>query len=166
MTKVFVWLIGIVIVLGAAYVWLTHSSAPAVDTSGTVPSIDMSSSTPSAASTTTNTTSSSGTGAPMTATVTYDGNSFSPSTVTVRAGGTVSFTDTSGTMWIASDPHPVHNGYDGTTRQQHCASGYTGAAPFDECSAGSSFSFTFKKIGSWGYHDHLNSGARGTIVVQ
>ena len=103
--------------------------------------------------------------APMTATVTYDGSSFSPASVTIAQGGTVTFSDTSGQMWVASDPHPVHNGYDGTTRDQHCASGYAGAAPFDECAPGTSYTFTFTKAGSWGYHDHLNHSAVGTITV-
>lgn len=102
----------------------------------------------------------------MTATVTYDGSTFSPATVTIAKGSTITWTDTSGTMWVASNPHPIHSGYDGTTRDQHCAAGYSGSAPFDECSAGSTFSFTFNKTGSWGYHDHLNHGATGTIVVQ
>jgi plastocyanin len=105
--------------------------------------------------------------APMSATVSYNGTSFTPSSVSIAKGGTVTFTDTAGSnMWIASDPHPDHNGYDGTTRQQHCAPGYAGAAPFDMCQGGSSFSFTFDKTGSWGYHDHFNSAAFGTIVVK
>ena len=105
----------------------------------------------------------------MTAAVTYNGDNFSPSTVTIAEGGTVTFTDTdtgpNPQMWVASDPHPIHNGYDGTSLQQHCAPGYTGAAPFDECSSGTSFTFTFTKVGSWGYHDHLNESLGGTVVV-
>jgi plastocyanin len=68
-------------------------------------------------------------------------------------------------MWVASDPHPIHNGYDGTTVQQHCAAGYAGPAPFDECAAGTSFTFTFDKVGTWGYHDHLDHSVMGTITV-
>ena len=105
-------------------------------------------------------------GTPTSVTVTYDGNTFSPSTVTVSKGGTVNFVDNSGTMWVASDPHPAHSSYDGTSRTTHCAAGYTGAAPLDECSSGSNFSFTFNKTGSFGYHDHLNDSAQGTVVVQ
>ena len=102
----------------------------------------------------------------MSATVTFDGSSFSPSTVTIAKGGTITFTDTAGTMWVASNVHPVHSDYDGTTRSQHCAAGYSGPKPFDECAPGSSFSFTFDKTGTFGYHDHLNPGSTGTIVVQ
>ncbi|MDE2071570.1 MAG: hypothetical protein KGI70_02460 [Patescibacteria group bacterium] len=107
-----------------------------------------------------------GTGAPMQATVTYNGTSFSPSSVTIAKGGTVTFTSTAGNIWIASAPHPVHTAYDGTTASVHCAAGYTGPAPFDQCSAGPGFSFTFNKTGSFQYHDHLNTSAFGTVVVQ
>jgi hypothetical protein len=68
-------------------------------------------------------------------------------------------------MWVASDPHPVHTGYDGTSRSQHCAAGYTGPAPFDECGAGTSYTFTFDKTGTWGYHDHISDESSGTVVV-
>lgn len=106
--------------------------------------------------------------APMSATVTYGPNGFSPSTVTIAKGGTVTFTAAAGAdeMWIASDPHPTHQGYDGTTKSQHCAAGYSGPAPFDQCTTGTSFSFTFNQVGTWGYHNHGNSADRGTVVVQ
>ncbi|MCE9540973.1 hypothetical protein K8R03_00215 [Candidatus Kaiserbacteria bacterium] len=105
--------------------------------------------------------------APMTATVTYSGTSFTPSTVTIAKGGTVTFVDSSTRgFWIASDPHPAHSAYDGTSRSTHCAAGYTGTAPFDECATGSTFSFTFNKSGTFGYHDHMNDNASGTVIVK
>jgi len=70
-------------------------------------------------------------------------------------------------MWVASDPHPAHTGYDGTSLAQHCATGSTPS--FDECSSvakGSSYSFTFNKSGSWGYHNHANHSYAGTVVVK
>jgi plastocyanin len=97
--------------------------------------------------------------------VTYDGSTFSPQNVTVAQGGTVTWTSTGGGMWVASDPSSLQNGYDGTTMEQHCALGYPGAAPFDECASGASYSFTFNKVGTWGYHDHLNEGAEGSVTV-
>ena len=107
-------------------------------------------------------------GAPAAVTVTYGANGFSPSTVTVAKGGTVTFKAAAGAdeMWIASDPHPTHTGYDGTNKATHCAAGYTGPKPLDQCSAGASFTFTFEKTGSFGYHNHGNAGDRGTVVVQ
>ncbi len=102
--------------------------------------------------------------APMSATVTYSGSSFTPSEVTIKKGGTVTFNGPS-SMDVASGMHPTHTNYDGTSRATHCAPGYTGAAPFDECTQGSSYSFTFDKVGTWGYHDHNNESAFGKVIV-
>ena len=119
----------------------------------------------------TTTTSTTGTStAPMTATVTYTDSGFSPASVTVAKGGTVTFVNNSSNpLWVASDPHPIHNAYDGTTLQQHCAAGYAGLPPFDECTSvnqGSSWSFTFNTTGNWGYHNHEAAENQGTVVVQ
>lgn len=109
-----------------------------------------------------------GASAPMQATVTYDGTSFSPSTVTIAKGGTVTFVDQSNSpMWVASGVHPEHTVYDGTDRATHCAAGYTGPTPFDECQASTAnYTFTFDKVGTWPFHNHLNSSATGKITVQ
>jgi plastocyanin len=105
----------------------------------------------------------------MSATITYGPNGFSPANVTVAEGGTVTWVNESGTdMWVASDPHPLHDGYDGTPRSQHCAANYTGPAPFDSCKvtqSNDSFSFVFTKTGSWGYHDHFQEDNGGTVTV-
>lgn len=103
---------------------------------------------------------------PMSATVTYDGSSYSPSSVTIAKGGTVTFTSTAGNMWVASAIHPSHAAYDGTDRATHCAAGYSGPAPFDQCASGTSFTFTFTKTGSFPYHDHMNAGAFGKVIVE
>jgi len=97
--------------------------------------------------------------------VVYDGASYTPSSVTIKKGGTVTFTSTGPLMWVATDAHPLHDGYDGVPQAQHCAPGYTGPKPFDQCIGGERFVFTFDKIGSWGYHDHLNDEAGGTVIV-
>lgn len=95
-------------------------------------------------------------------TVTYTSNGFSPATVTVPKGGAVVFKNaTSDGMWVASNPHPVHTGY--PTR------GGCIASTFDACKsipAGGSWSFTFNIAGTWGYHDHLNPGEGGTVIVR
>ncbi len=98
-------------------------------------------------------------------TVTYDGANFSPSTVSIPVGGSVTWV-AQGQMWVASNAHPVHTGYDGTDRTTHCATGYTGAAPLDQCAPGTSYTFTFGKAGTWDYHNHLNPSAMGSVVVQ
>lgn len=106
--------------------------------------------------------------APKTVTVTYNRSSFSPSTVTINRGDTVTFVDSSSDpMLVASNVHPSHTQYDGTAMMEHCAPGYAGPAPFDECKASTgNFSFTFTKVGTWSFHNHLNAGATGKIVVQ
>jgi plastocyanin len=100
----------------------------------------------------------------MSATVTYNGDSFSPKTVTIAKGGKVTFTSTGGNMWVAADEHPTHTEYAGTSRQQHCPD--TAGTAFDQCGPGTSYSFTFSKAGTWDYHDHLNSNLEGTVIVK
>jgi len=96
------------------------------------------------------------------ATITYTDSGFSPSVLTITAGTTVTFLNKSSEpFWPASNPHPIHNGYPTT--------GGCRTSTFDACGGiapGGSWSFQFKIHGSWGYHDHLNPGAQGTIVVQ
>lgn len=106
---------------------------------------------------------------PKPVTVTYTDSGFSPASVTVPAGTTVTFVNnTSHAMWVGSDEHPTHTHYDQTAKNAHCIADYAGAKPFDQCTAGTagtSWSFTFDKAGTWAYHDHVNAGARGTVVV-
>lgn len=79
---------------------------------------------------------------------------FSPSTMTVAKGTTVTFqnADTK-PHWVASKPHPVHTGLPG----------FDAGAPIPP---GQGYSFTFNETGTFGYHDHLNPGTQGQIVVQ
>ena len=105
--------------------------------------------------------------ASRTVTVTYTDQGFSPKTVTINSGDSVTFVNKSANpMWVASGVHPVHTEYDGTTRETHCAPGYAGPAPFDECGTGTSFTFTFTKTGSWDYHNHADAGMTGLVVVK
>lgn len=154
--KIIVTAIIIVVIVGIIYVFYAKpqtTQAPSTSTNDNIPNQSVLINKPTV-------------GIPMLATVTYDGDNFSPASITIKQGGTVSFVDKSvSPMWIASNPHPVHTGYDGTNRETHCATGYVGSKPFDECSSGTSFSFMFSEIGSWGYHNHLNSGVTGTVVV-
>ena len=102
-------------------------------------------------------------------TISYTDQGFSPKTASIPQGATVTFVNNSSeAMWVASNPHPVHTGYDGTSETTHCAAGYTGPAPFDECtqaSQGGTFSFTFTKVGTWGYHNHADHSMTGSITV-
>lgn len=78
---------------------------------------------------------------------------FSPNNITVKSGTIVVFknTDSSG-HWPASNPHPIHSDLSEFDSKQPVP-------------AGGSYSFTFTKVGTWGYHDHLNASHRGTVTV-
>src|SRR5207244_484490 len=86
---------------------------------------------------------------------------FNPQTLTVKKGDTVTFrNNASDDMRVASNPHPIHNGYPTT--------GGCVSSTFDSCSntsPGDSWSFKFDIAGSWGYHNHLNPAEGGTIIV-
>lgn len=99
------------------------------------------------------------------ATVTYSSKGFSPASVTIKKGETVTFVDEgTGKMWVASAMHPDHKVYDGTSISTHCPD--TAGTAFDQCATGSSYTFAFDKTGTWKYHNHVVSGAFGTIVVE
>ncbi|MFA7310143.1 MAG: hypothetical protein WC050_04540 [Candidatus Paceibacterota bacterium] len=172
------WLVAAIVIIGGGY-WLWQQSAsPSTDTNvtlsddGTPAAVDAvedanaQSANEQGAGTgvTVGVDASAGTAA-SSAIVTYNGSSFSPATVTIKKGGSVTFTSTAGNMWVASAAHPAHTGYDGTSRTAHCVAGYTGAAPFDQCAAGTSYTFTFNSSGTWPYHDHINASAFGKVVV-
>ncbi len=96
-----------------------------------------------------------------TVTVTYTDQGFSPSPITVPKGGAVKFVNQSSEpMWVASNPHPLHNGYPTT--------GGCINSTFDSCRGiqpGDSWSFTFTINAEWGYHNHPHPGKKGKVVV-
>lgn len=99
--------------------------------------------------------------------VTYTDSGFSPDIVTVNAGDTVTFLNSStGSFWPASADHPTHTVYPGSGIKK-CSS--AAEEVFDACSpvaSGGTYSFVFTEVGSWEYHDHLNAGQGGTVVVK
>lgn len=104
-------------------------------------------------------------GVPSTVTVVYTDAGFVPSSVTVAQGGTVTFIDQSAAneMWVASLEHPTHTQYDGTNKDNHCPN--NGSA-FDQCTVGSTYSFTFAKVGTWGFHNHREEDHKGSVIVR
>lgn len=99
--------------------------------------------------------------------IVFTGSGFQPSDITIEQGETVTFVDEAdNTMWVASDRHPNHRDYAGTTRTAHCENGDQTEAAFDQCSTGDRFSFTFEKTGEWGYHNHKPYVGGGTITVE
>ncbi|MEX2017312.1 MAG: hypothetical protein WD876_02465 [Candidatus Pacearchaeota archaeon] len=104
---------------------------------------------------------------------------FSPSLLNIRAGNTVTFINKdSKAHWPASASHPTHTAYPGADYDAEgsyqgslaCVSeGVAKEGAFDPCKAiepGESWSFTFFEVGSWNYHDHINAGLYGKIVVE
>src|SRR3989344_1780204 len=91
---------------------------------------------------------------PATVQVNYTDTGFMPPALQIKIGQTVRFlNDSSSGMWVASGPHPTHTGYPG----------------FDEGQIvfrGSIYEFTFDKLGTWSYHNHINETKMGTIIVK
>lgn len=87
--------------------------------------------------------------------VTYNGTAFSPKAVTIKKGDSITFVNESaGGMSVASDPHPSHTIYPEFDQYKSTERGQK------------SFTFVFDKVGSWAYHNHLNSSATGLVVVE
>jgi plastocyanin len=174
----------VIIVLIGGWIWLSGSPTPAPAPSGpgvpdtttdtnpvvnpvgtnpvAVPAQPVNPGTTSTTTTTTTTTRTTTGGV----TIAYTNQGFSPKTISVPVGTQVTFVNqTSENMWVASAPHPTHQGYDGTTESVHCASGYSGPAPLDQCAFGTSFAFTFGKVGTWPYHNHASPTDFGMVTV-
>lgn len=87
------------------------------------------------------------------ATITYNSNGFSPASLTVKAGTTVTIkNDSSSLLQFDSNPHPQH------TDDPDLNVG--------SVSPGQSKTFTVTQTGTHGYHNHLKSGDTGTIIVE
>jgi plastocyanin len=86
-------------------------------------------------------------------TVRYTDQGFQPFTVTVKIGTQVTFVNESASgMWVASAVHPTHQLLPG----------------FDQLksvSRGGSYTYTFEKVGTWQYHNHVTPERTGVIVV-
>lgn len=78
---------------------------------------------------------------------------FTPSELKIKKGDTIVWTNfDSSPSWPASAIHPTHQVYPG----------------FDALrglKTGESYSFTFDRVGSFRYHDHLNSSMGGVVEV-
>lgn len=100
--------------------------------------------------------------------VKYTDQGFVPKTVTVTVGTTVAWSSPSGRpMWVASDPHPSHTdlkGFDekGVITKAKTASPFVGTAYAHGTGV---YEYTFMKVGSWKYHNHVNPQDRGTVIV-
>lgn len=87
------------------------------------------------------------------ATVVFQNGQFTPKTITIKVGQSVSFLNMSNSqIQVASDPHPTHTNLKGFQSNN-----------LDKDDA---YLFIFLKAGTWGYHDHLNPSNTGTVIVQ
>ncbi len=79
---------------------------------------------------------------------------FSPSTITIKKGDYVQFTNTdTANHWPASDPHPVHTDLSGFDAKKGLKTG-------------ENYRYQFNKTGTFTFHDHLNPSWRGSVIVQ
>ena len=100
--------------------------------------------------------------------ITYTDSGYTPSTITIKKGETVTWKNQSSiSMWTSSAVHPTHKAYPGSEIGM-CGTN-TLVAIFDACKGygpGESWSFKFDSIGTWKYHNHLNSSKFGKIIVE
>lgn len=100
--------------------------------------------------------------------VVYTNAGYAPSSLTIKVGDTVIFKNqSSGNVWTGSAMHPAHMVYSGTALKDHCPD--LENDDFDQCqNAGpnTSWSFTFTKAGTWGYHNHAQATYFGKIIVE
>lgn len=85
--------------------------------------------------------------------VTYGASGFVPNSVTVKKGTVVVWTNQSQSgMWVASAVHPTHQLLPG----------------FDQLKSvnvGGTYEYTFTKVGTWKYHNHVQAADTGSVVV-
>lgn len=91
---------------------------------------------------------------PGAVTISVDETGFTPKTVTVKAGASVTFVNNGqGRHWPASDVHPTHQ----------ILPEFDSKPGLD---TGEEYSFTFTEAGTWPCHDHLSPQSKCTIVVE
>ena len=85
--------------------------------------------------------------------VTYTDTGFAPKTVTVKQGSMVTFVNESGkSMWVASALHPTHQLLPGFVQLKNVPRGGT-------------YEYTFEKVGTWKYHNHVVASDTGSVTV-
>lgn len=85
--------------------------------------------------------------------ITYNDDGFTPTKLIVKVGDVIAIKNQSKiALQLASDPHPVHTANKDLNQQS--------------IPAGGSLAFTVTKKGTFGYHNHNNTGHTGSIVVE
>jgi len=86
-------------------------------------------------------------------TVSYSNSGFQPKNISIKAGDTVTWTNTGDVdVSINSDPHPIHTGYPPLN--------------IGIVSSNKSAALIFPTPGIYKYHNHLNASQNGSITVQ
>lgn len=151
-------LIAVILIAGGGFFVLSMDKDDSANNSSTTPTTtptqsDRSTTTPPTASDTPANTTDTDEGDAAAATISYTDNGFSPDSVTVKSGDTVTIENTSeDNVQFNSDPHPSH------TENSELNVGMI--------AAGDAKSFIVTKKGSFGFHNHLNSSQKGTISVE
>ena len=139
MKSAIIGVIALIVLVGGGYL-LTHKSSnkPAPTSSSQTQTSNTPASTPSQTNPNT---------------ITFDGTQFSPASLTVKAGSTVTIKNTSSQdLQMDSNPHPVH------TDDPDLNVGLV--------AAGQSQTFTVHQTGTFGYHDHFQPGIQGRITIE
>lgn len=85
--------------------------------------------------------------------VVFTEEGFDPKEITIKKGDVVEFSSAREfPFWPASDEHPTH-------------AIYRAFDPLQPVPANETWSFQFTRVGTWDYHDHLNSTYKGKITV-
>ncbi len=105
--------------------------------------------------------------ATLSATINITPTGYSPQSVTIKKGGTVTWiNDTDTPNWPATAQHPTHEKYPDSSISK-CGTAEQSTI-FDACKGlakGETFTFTFNNIGEWSYHEHLAVKMFGKINV-
>lgn len=89
--------------------------------------------------------------------ITYSSSGFSPSTVTVKSGGKITWVNKSDKqVKIGANPHPIHTG----NRE------ISGGEFTLDLQPGEEKTVDVSKADAFGYHNHLNASEVGTIIVR
>ncbi|OGG60873.1 hypothetical protein A3C86_00380 [Candidatus Kaiserbacteria bacterium RIFCSPHIGHO2_02_FULL_49_16] len=157
MNKIILWVVGLLIIVGGWYLFTTDSNESADAVSDSAPQTEQAPvDAPEAVAT-------SAQEVTLPVVIKFTDAGYVPSSVTIKKGQTVRWTNESGTnTWPASAVHPQHSAY-----PQKSASDCLGSS-FDACrglAQGESWDFKFDVVGEWKFHNHLNPTHRGSVTV-
>lgn len=90
-------------------------------------------------------------------TITYSSSGFLPATVTAKSGGKITWVNKSDKqVKIGANPHPIHTGNKEVSGGEFTL----------DLQPGEERTVLVSKVGTFGYHNHLNASEEGTIRVE